>query len=351
MHDSSPLVTAALAAWQPPATWWHIDTIDAHTAGEPFRVVVAGYPEPGGDTMLDRRRYIATHYDHLRRALMLEPRGHADMYGCIVTTPATPDGHLGVLFMHNEGYSTMCGHGIIGLATVLVEAGYFGETIPDPIRIDAPAGRIDARVVFDGERVRRVTFRNVASYAALLGGAVDVEGLGRVRFDIGFGGAYYAYVDAASIGLACRPERIQELIDAGKRIKRAVAAAHPIVHPEAEDMGFLYGVIFTGPAETAERHSRHVCVFAEGEVDRSPTGTGVSGRLAILHARGELYLHETVRIESVVGSEFSGSIVATESFGGHDAVIPEVSGSASITGKHQFLIDPEDPFREGFLLR
>lgn len=351
-HPETLLPTAVLTAWQPPESWWRVETIDAHTAGEPFRVVLTGYPEPRGATMLERRRYLADHYDHLRRAIMLEPRGHADMYGCVVTRPATPDGHLGVLFLHNEGYSTMCGHGIIGLATVLAETGYFGaDPIPDPLRIDSPAGRIEARIAFDGERAREVSFRNVPSFLVERDASIEVEGIGVVTYDLAFGGAFYAYVDAGSVGLGCRPGDVQRLIDAGRRIKQAIMAKRPIVHPDADDLGFLYGVIFTGPAEVAGNHSRHVCIFADGEVDRSPTGTGVSGRVAILHARGELALNEEIVIESILGGTFSGSAVDSCQIGPYAGVVPEVSGSAWITGRHQFLIDPADPYRAGFMLR
>ena len=352
LHPEPLLTTAALTSGRPPDTWWRIETIDAHTAGEPFRVVLSGYPEPRGATMLERRRYLAEHYDHLRRALMLEPRGHADMYGCVVTCPATPDGHLGVLFMHNEGYSTMCGHGIIGLATVLAETGYFGGgPIPEPLRIDTPAGRIEARIEFDGERIQQVSFRNVASFLVERDARVDVRGIGTVTYDLAFGGAFYAYVDAASVGLTCRPADVQRLIDAGRRIKQAIMAERPIHHPIAEDLGFLYGVIFTAPAEEARHHSRHVCIFADGEVDRSPTGTGVSGRVAILHARGELALQAPIEIESILGSKFTGAAIEACRFGPYDAVVPEVSGRAFITGRHQFLIDPTDPYRAGFMVR
>jgi proline racemase len=351
-HPEPLLPTAYLTAWRPPDNWWRIETIDAHTAGEPFRVVLTGYPEPRGATMLERRRYLAEHYDHLRRAIMLEPRGHADMYGCVVTHPATSDGHLGVLFLHNEGYSTMCGHGIIGLASVLAETGFFGAgPIPDPLRIDSPAGRIEARIEFDGERAKSVSFRNVPSFLYERDVSVEVKGIGTVTCDLAYGGAFYAYVDASSVCLSCRPDDVQRLIDAGRRIKQAIIADRPIHHPEADDLGFLYGVIFTGPAESAGHHSRHVCIFADGEVDRSPTGTGVSGRLAILHARAELATNETIVIESILGGTFNGSVVDTCLVDGYAAVVPEVSGRAFITGRHQFLIDPSDPYRAGFMLR
>ena len=338
--------------WSPPSDWVRITTIDAHTAGEPFRVIVGGFPDLSGETILARRRDARDRLDHLRRALMWEPRGHADMYGCIVTPPVTPEADFGVLFLHNEGFSTMCGHGIIGIATVAVETGMVRAREPETtIRIDTPAGLVTAFADVKGGRVGQVRFRNVPSYVVALDDGVDVPGLGRVRFDLAFGGAFYAYVAAETLGLSCLPDEYRRLIETGMAIKRAVVSHRVITHPFEPDLGFLYGTIFVAPARRANVHSRNVCVFAEGEVDRSPTGTGVSGRLAMHHARGEIADRETIEIESIIGTSFTGRVVETTTFGPHRAVIPEVAGSAYITGRHEFLIAPDDPLRGGFLLR
>jgi trans-L-3-hydroxyproline dehydratase len=338
--------------WSPPSDWMRITTIDAHTAGEPFRVIIDGFPDLSGETILARRRDARDRLDHLRRALMWEPRGHADMYGCVVTGAVTPDADFGVLFLHNEGFSTMCGHGIIGIATVAVETGMVAVREPETtIRIDTPAGLVTAFADVDRGRVRGVRFRNVPSYVLALDDTVDVPGLGRVRFDLAFGGAFYGYVAGAPLGLHCVPGEYRRLIEAGMAIKRAVASSRAILHPFEPDLGFLYGTIFVAPARSASVHSRNVCVFAEGEVDRSPTGTGVSGRLALHHARGEIREHESIEIESIIGTRFTGRVVETTTFGPYRAVIPEVAGSAYITGRHEFLIAPDDPLREGFLLR
>lgn len=329
-----------------------ITTVDAHTAGEPFRVVTGGFPELRGDTILAKRRDARERFDHLRTALMWEPRGHADMYGCLVTPPVTPGADVGVLFLHNEGYSTMCGHGIIGLATVALEIGLLPPGAPETtIRIDTPAGLVTAHAVIEDGRVRRVRFENVPSFVVSLDDQVDVPGLGTVRYDLAFGGAFYAFVQAGDIGLDCAPDRFRALIDAGMRIKRAVMAARPIPHPFEADLSFLYGTIFVGPPAAPGSHSRNVCVFAEGEVDRSPTGTGVSARLAIHHARGDIRTGDRLTIESILGTTFSGRVLRTTTFGPHAAVIPEVEGSAFITGRHEFFIDPADPLRTGFMLR
>ncbi|MCH2105896.1 MAG: proline racemase family protein [Planctomycetes bacterium] len=329
-----------------------ITTIDAHTAGEPLRVITRGLPEIPGETILERRRWAEENLESLRRALMLEPRGHADMYGCILMPPATSDGDLGVLFLHNEGYSTMCGHGIIGLVKVGVEEGLFELDPEDPrVRIDTPAGRVTATAHLEEERVARVSFENVPSFLLHRDVVVETPTLGEVRFDIGYGGAFYAYVDAKSLGLELTPSSFARIVSMGKEIKQAVSEAVELVHPAGEDdLNFLYGTIFVGPAE-GSAHSRNVCVFADGEVDRSPTGTGVSGRAAVHHARGELGLGERITIESILGTSFDVELIGTREVGALEGVIPRVTGSAHITGRHEFEISPEDPLAAGFLLR
>ncbi|MGC6488023.1 MAG: proline racemase family protein [Planctomycetota bacterium] len=324
-----------------------IQTIEAHTAGEPLRIITGGFPDLEGDTILARRAYAREHHDQLRRLLMLEPRGHADMYGALLTPPATPDGDVGVLFLHNEGYSTMCGHGILALTKVGIEEGLF-DADPAAVRIDTPAGRVVASAQLDGDRVRSVSFVNVPSFVDR-DVTVDVLGLGRVACTIAYGGAFYAYVEAAPLGLQLDSAHAAELADKGMRIKRAVAAACPLRHPRgADDLNFLYGTIFVAAQEGA--HSRNVCVFADGEIDRSPTGTGVSGRAAIHHARGELG-SEWITIESILGTSFDVRVAAVTEVCGRPAVVPEVRGDAFVTGRAEYWLDPEDPLGHGFLLR
>jgi trans-L-3-hydroxyproline dehydratase len=338
--------------WRPPESWLRITSIDVHTAGEPFRVITSGFPELQGDTILARRRYAREHLDHLRTALMWEPRGHADMYGCIVTPPVTAGADIGILFMHNEGYSTMCGHGIIGITKVALETGLLPMTEPETtIKIDAPAGLITAHAKVKQGQVTEVRFHNVPSFVLALDQVVEVPGLGRVQYDLAFGGAFYAFVQAADAGVRCIPEDFRQLIEKGIAIKQAVMANRPIPHPFEEDLSFLYGTIFVGPPQGAGAHSRNVCIFADGEVDRCPTGTGVSARLALHRARGEIEPGETIVVESIIGSRFSGRIVEETTFGPYPAVIPEVGGTAHITGRQEFLIDPDDPLRDGFILR
>ncbi len=328
-----------------------VTAIEAHTAGEPLRVIVGGIPELPGQTILEKRRYAQRHFDWLRRLLMWEPRGHADMYGCILTPAVTADGDVGVLFLHNQGFSTMCGHGIIGLVKVGLECGLFGPRRPPEIRIDTPAGRVVARAHERAGQVQHVSFLNVPSFLLQPGLEVEVEGFGPVICDIAFGGAFYAYVDAGTVGLSLGPEHYPRIIDLGRRIKDAVSRQFRIQHPNgASDLNFLYGTIFVeGPR--GEAPSRNVCVFADGEVDRSPTGTGVSGRAAIHYARGELALGQPISIESLIGTRFQVEVVQETTLEGTPAVIPRVTGSAHITGRSEFLLDPTDPLPEGFLLR
>ena len=346
------LSLAPLRQWRPPKGWMRITAIDVHTGGEPFRVITGGFPELSGGTILARRRWVKEHFDHLRTALMWEPRGHADMYGCIVTPPVTPGADIGVLFMHNEGYSTMCGHGIIAITKVVLETGLVAMKAPETtIRIDSPAGLITAHARVDHRKVKSVCFQNVPSFVLARDDTVEVPGLGRVRYDIAFGGAFYAYVQAADVDVTCTPQDFRSLIEKGMAIKRAVMESRPIPHPFEPDLGFLYGTIFIGPPQGADAHSRNVCIFAEGEVDRSPTGTGVSGRLAIHYARGDIGLNERLVVESIIGSRFKGRVVETTTFGNYPAIIPEIEGTAHITGRQEFLIDPSDPLRNGFILR
>jgi proline racemase len=338
--------------WNPPEHWLKITTIDAHTAGEPFRVITGGLPDLPGETILARRRYMKDNLDHLRTALMWEPRGHADMYGCIVTPPVTAGADFGILFLHNEGYSTMCGLVIIAIVIVALETGLVPQTAPETtIRIDSPAGLVTAHARITDKKIQRIYFENVPSFVLALDEVIDVPGIGQIQYDIAFGGAFYAYVQAASIGLTCTPKDFAALVQKGMAIKRAIMKTRAIPHPFEDDLSFLYGTIFIGAPESKAAHSRNVCIFAEGEVDRSPTGTGVSGRLAIHHARQEISLDQTITIESILGTRFCGRIILETIFGPYAAIIPQVEGHAYITGRHEFLIDPDDPLKEGFILR
>jgi proline racemase len=335
-----------LSNWRPPEHWTRVATIDMHTGGEPLRVIVDGLSAIEGRTVLEKRRYFREHYDHLRRGLIWEPRGHADMYGAVITSSVDSD--FDVFFLHNEGYSTMCGHAIIALTKLAVETGLVSK---NEITFNVPAGRIVARASVSGGRVVEASFRNVPSFLYLRDQSVEVDGIGRVRFDIAYGGAFYAFVSADELGLELLPVNSSRLVDYGRKIKNVVMSKFSIMHPVEADLSFLYGTIFTGPAQNETNHSRNVCIFADGEVDRSATGSGVSARAALHFAKGELGLNQAITIESIVDSTMQVKVVEVTKFGPYDAVIPEVSGTASITGRNEFYFDPEDPFRNGFILR
>jgi proline racemase len=335
-----------------PAKWLKIKTIDMHTGGEPLRILVDGLPEIKGDTILEKRRYFRDHFDYLRTGLMFEPRGHADMYGAVITEPLTPGADFGTFFMHNQGYSTMCGHAIIALTKFAIESGLVkkeGEI--QELMIDAPPGKIKSRAFVKQGIVQKVSFLNVPSFLLMRDKQVHVPGIGEIEFDIAFGGAFYAFCDADKLGLALNESAYNQLIDYGKRIKNAVMQNFEIRHPYEEDLSFLYGTIFTGKACYPSNHSRNVCIFAEGEVDRSATGSGVSARAALHYAKNQLALNQKITIESILSSTMDVEIKELTNFGGYEAVVPEVSGTAYFTGKSEFCFDPDDPFINGFIFR
>ena len=327
-------------------------TIDAHTAGEPLRLVTAGWPAPRGRTMLERRAWARQHQDALRRALMLEPRGHADMYGALLTEPERQDSHAGVLFMHNEGFSTMCGHGIIAVVTLAIERGLIAPADDGvSLVLDAPAGQIRARATVttgpSGPRVERVSFVNVPSF--VLASAVPVTVGGRtISADVAFGGAFYAIVDAESVGLPIAPASLTALKATGMQIKTAVESAVTVVHPDEPGLTGIYGTIFTGPASDARADLRNVTVFAEAEVDRSPCGTGTCAVLAVLDAMGIVEDGRPFVHESIIGTTFSARVAERSRIGDLPAIVPELSGEAWITGEHTFIVQPNDPLAGGF---
>jgi proline racemase len=370
-----------------------IRTIDAHAAGEPLRLIVDGFPAPQGRTMLDKREWVRKKADHLRRALMLEPRGHADMYGAVLTEPVSPGSHAGVLFMHNEGYSTMCGHGVIAVTTIALERGLIvpGPAAPtsaertEPggdaatVVYDTPAGTIRARAKAPAAmparnasssvagkasasgggapresnecregRVESVSFLNVPSFV-LHGGLAVKIGTRQIRADVAFGGAFYAIVDSEVVGLPIDVAHLPELRRVGMDIKHAIEAAQTIAHPIEPGLQGIYGTIFTGPPNDPQADLRNVTIFADAEVDRSPCGTGTAAVMAVIDAMGLLgdkpFVHE-----SLIGTRFNGRVAGRTMVGECQAIVPEIEGSAWITGEHTFLIYERDPLRDGFRL-
>ena len=329
-------------------------TIECHTGGEPLRIVTGGVPRLPGDTILAKRRWAREHLDHVRRALILEPRGHADMYGAYVTDSVSDAADMGVVFMHTEGYSDMCGHGIVALATVAVAQGLVVRSEPETrVGIDTPAGFVEAFVAWDGHRAGAVRFRNVASFLHTRDLTVETPSFGAVTVDVAFGGAFYAYLEAAQLGLSVEPAHVRDLVQAGFEIKHAVLAAATIEHPLESELRGIYGTILADRVAHvgAGVEQRNVCVFADRQVDRSPTGTGTAGRVAQLVARGDLALGEPLRNASIVGSVFTGRALEATRVGPFDAVVPEVTGTAAIMGHATWLVERDDVLGEGFSVR
>ena len=316
-----------------------VSTVDYHCAGEPFRIVLAGAPELKGSTILEKRRWALENCDQVRRLVVNEPRGHADMYGCFVTAPEDGGADLGVVFFHNAGYSTACGHGTIALVTWAIESGRVAAVEPETrVTVDVPSGRLPTVARVEGGDVRGVRFTNVPSYVH----SRELK-IGRFTVDIAYGGAFYALLPAAQAGLKVGPRQLPQLIELGRGLKQHIEAEVEVRHPEHPEIEGIYGVIFT-------EGDRNVTVFADGEVDRSPCGSGTSARLALLDATGELHRGETLTHRSIVGSTFLGRVVGDAS-GGSRGVITEVEGSAHLTGRHEFVLEPADGLGTGFLLR
>lgn len=330
-----------------------VSAVDYHTAGEPFRIVTGGVMPLRGCRILDKRRYAQANLDHIRRLLVFEPRGHADMYGCFVTEPEDDGADLGVVFFHNAGYSTACGHGTIALVTWALESGVLGMNAPfTEVVVDVPSGRLPTTARVEGDRVVSVRFRNVPSYVHER--AVNlVTSRGAVQVDISFGGAFYASVDADNLGLGIAPADLGEMIRLGREIKRALEEQMEVVHPAEPDLRDIYGVIFYArdDAEGIGLTQRNVTIFADGEVDRSPCGSGTSARLALLDDSGELARGETLTHLSIIDTRFTARVVDDARVGPHSGVVTEVEGSAYFSGSHEFALEPGDPVGEGFLLR
>ncbi|MHC3389538.1 proline racemase family protein [Streptomyces lavendulocolor] len=324
--------------------------VDSHTEGMPTRVITGGIGTVPGATMADRRRHFADHLDHVRTLLMYEPRGHAAMSGAILQPPTRPDADFGVLFIEVSGLLPMCGHGTIGVATVLVETGMVPVTEPvTTVRLDTPAGlvRADVRVV-DGAATS-VTLTNVPAFAVALDRTADVPGLGQVAYDLAYGGNFYAFVELDALGLPFDRSRKDDLLAAGLAVMDAINATDRPVHPEDPGIGGVKHVYLAAPGSDATR-SRHAMAIHPGWFDRSPCGTGTSARMAQLHARGLLPLDRDFVNESFIGTRFTGRLTGTTTVGGLPAVVPAITGRAWITGTAQYFLDPDDPFPAGFLL-
>ncbi|XP_030069801.1 trans-3-hydroxy-L-proline dehydratase [Microcaecilia unicolor] len=332
-----------------------LSVVDMHTGGEPLRVVVAGLPEVGGRTLLEKRRFVRRELDWVRRVLLLEPRGHRDMYGVLLVPSEYGDAHLGALFMHNEGYSTMCGHAVLALARFAVDYGLVPEPQAPETRVNmhCPCGLVTAFVEYAEGRSGRARFHSVPAFAFATDVIVDVPEFGKIKVDIGYGGAFYAYVSANKFGLDVSSSKMRDLVDAASAVTEAVKAQVKLHHPDSEDLAFLYGTILTdGNDAFSEEPTANICVFADAQVDRSPTGSGVTGRIALQYHKGLIQLNQTRTFKSgTTDSLFTGKAVKETKCGDFKAVVVEVSGHAYYTGTAHFVLEHEDILKNGFLLK
>ena len=324
-----------------------LKTIDAHVGGEPLRLVVDGFPSLAGATMLDKQNRARTDHDSLRRALLHEPRGHADMCGAVLTEPVEPGSHAGVLFMDNQGFSTMCGHGVVGVVTIAIERGLLQVSDETQIRLDTPAGTVRVAVTRLGARVSQVSFVGVPSFVLVSGVSLRL-GTRDLNLDVAFGGSFYAIVDSEAAGVPVMTGYLPELRKIGRQIKDGVESVISVAHPDAPGLRGVYGTIFTGLPSTTDADLRNVTVFADRQVDRSPGGSGTAAVMAVLDAIGLLPVDRPFVLESIIGTKFAGTLEARTMVGPRPAILPRIAGSAWITGEHEFVLNDTDPLIDGF---
>lgn len=329
-----------------------IQAIDSHTAGEATRIVVGGIPNIKGNTMPEKKQYLEDHLDHIRTAIMLEPRGHNDMFGSVMTQPCDPDADFGIIFMDGGGYLNMCGHGSIGAMTVAVETGVVPMEEPvTKVVMEAPAGIIKGDVKVENGKVQSVSIFNVPAFLYKKDQEVELPGVGKVKFDISFGGSFFAIVHASQLGLKIEPKNAAKLTDMAMELRDIINREIEIQHPTLEHIKTVDLVEIWDEPTNEKATYKNVVIFGQGQVDRSPCGTGTSAKLATLHARGELKEGEKFVYESILGTMFEGEIVGTTKVGEFDAVLPKITGSAYMTGFNNFLIDEDDPVKYGFILK
>jgi len=336
----------------PPMKFAPVQTTEMHTGGEPLRIIETGYPDIGGRTLLEKRRYVRDHLDQLRQFLMFEPRGHFDMYGALLVEPDHPEAHIAVLFMHNEGYSTMCGHAIMALGRYAVDKGLVEATEPETqVNIQCPCGLVQAFVQVQGGHAGQVRFESVPAFVLARQKWVTVEGHGPLEVDIAYGGAFYAFVAADQIGLDVRGSKVRSLVDGASAISDAVKEQLDISHPDDPDLGYLYGTILTDGSDSFSLDpTTNICVFADRQVDRSPTGSGVTARIALQYRNGQIELGQARSFESITGAIFTAKAISETTCRPHKAVTVEVAGSAHYTGSSVFTHEADDKIGRGFLL-
>ena len=329
-----------------------IHAVDSHTAGEATRVVVGGVPKIPGKNMPEKKQWLEDNLDYLRTAIMLEPRGHKDMFGSILTQPTVDEADYGIIFMDGGGYLNMCGHGTIGAMTVAVETGMVPVTEPvTKVVQEAPAGLIHGQVFVEDGKAKKVSFTNVPAFLYKRDQEVELPGYGKIRFDISVGGSFFAIVKAGLVGLEIVPENAAKLQDLGIQLRDIINKEIPVQHPELPHIHSVDLVEWWSKTETKGATLKNCVVFGQGQVDRSPCGTGTSAKMATLFAKGELKMGEKFFYESILGTIFEGEIVGKAKVGEYDAVIPQITGSAYIIGFNHFVIDETDPVKYGFILK
>ncbi len=329
-----------------------LNVVDSHTMGEPTRIIVGGVPNIPGKTMADKKNYLEDRMDNLRTAVMHEPRGHGDMFGSIITPPVTDESDFGIIFMDGGGYLNMCGHGSIGAITVAIETGMVEAVEPFTyVKMDTPAGLIQAKASVKDGKVQEVSIVNVPAFHYMQDVIVPVPSIGDVQMDISFGGSFFAIVDARKLGMKVHPDNASKLLDAGMKIRDAVNEHYEVRHPELSHINTVDLVEFYDDPTHPDADYKNVVVFGQGQVDRSPCGTGTSAKLATLYSKGQFERDDVFIYESILGTLFKGRIVEETMVGKEKAIIPEITGSAYITGFNHFIIDPEDPVKYGFSLK
>jgi proline racemase/trans-L-3-hydroxyproline dehydratase len=328
-----------------------ISAIDTHTSGEPTRIVLSGLPPIQGSTMAEKQQYMIDHLDHFRTLLMQEPRGHRDMFGAIITPPTTDRSQYGIIFIHNSGYVSMCGHATIGITKTLIEMGMIPAKEPETIvAFDTPAGLVEGHARVEGGRVVEASVSNVSSFLYAQDVKIDLPGIGKVAVDVSFGGNFFALVPAKALGLTIHPDNIPKLLELGMMIKKAVNERINVQHPVEKHINRVELTEFYDKPKRSLPVSSNAIIFGDGQVDRSPCGTGISAAMAMLYGKGELSLNEEFHDASIIGTQFKGRLVRETRIGDYVAVDPIVSGEAYITGIQQFVMDPDDPVKYGFVV-
>lgn len=328
-----------------------IHAIDSHTMGEPTRIITNGIPKIPGKTMEEKRLYLENKFDYLRTAVMHEPRGHKDMFGSILVEPISKEADYGIIFMDGGGYLKMCGHGSIGAATAIVETGMIEVVEPvTKVVLESPAGLINADVEVNDGKAGEVTLTNVPAFLYKKDVVINVEDIGEVKVDISFGGSFFALVDVEQLDIDICANNAMEISQVAMKIRDEINRSVEVSHPDLPYIKTVDLVELYGKPKTKGANLQNVVVFGDGQIDRSPCGTGTSAKLAALYAKGKLKINEPFVYESITGTMFTGFVKEEVMVGKHKAIVPQIKGKAFITGFNHFIIDEEDPLKYGFKL-